>query len=84
VRPGAHAVRISVRTQDKPGLLANVSSSISAADSNISQAAVTTNQDKQAILSFTIDITDIDHLNKIIKSIEGVDGVLEVKRVKAG
>ena len=84
VLPGAHSVRISVLTQDRPGLLANVSSSISAADSNISQAAVTTNQDKQAILSFTIDIHDIDHLNRIIKNIEGVEGVLEVKRVKAG
>jgi GTP pyrophosphokinase len=81
---GAHAVKISVLTQDRPGLLASVSSSISATEANITHAEVTTNQEKQAILNFTIDIKDVDHLNKIIKSIEGVDGVLDVKRVKAG
>jgi GTP pyrophosphokinase len=83
-QPGAHQVKITVRTQDRPGLLANVSSSISAADANISHAEVTTNQDKEAVLNFTIDIKDVDHLNKIIKNIEGVEGVLDVRRVKAG
>jgi (p)ppGpp synthase/HD superfamily hydrolase len=45
---------------------------------------VTTNQEKQAVLNFTIDIKDVEHLNRIIKSIEGVEGVLDVRRVKAG
>ena len=83
-QPGAHSVKITVRTQDRPGLLANVSSSISAADANITHAEVTTNQEKQAVLNFTIDIKDVEHLNRIIKSIEGVEGVLDVRRVKAG
>ena len=83
-QPGAHSVKITVRTQDRPGLLANVSSSISAADANITHAEVSTNQEKQAVLNFTIDIKDVEHLNRIIKSIEGVDGVLDVRRVKAG
>ena len=79
-----HAVKISVRTQDKPGLLANVSSSISAAEANITHAEVSINEDKQATLNFTIDIKDVDHLNKIIKNIEGINGVIDVKRVKTG
>jgi GTP diphosphokinase / guanosine-3',5'-bis(diphosphate) 3'-diphosphatase len=83
-QPTAHEVKISVRTADKPGLLANVSSSISAAEANITHAEVTTDKDKQATLNFTIDIKDVEHLNRIIKSIEGVDGVMDVRRVKAG
>ncbi len=83
-RLGEHAVKISVRTQDRPGLLANVSSLISAAEANITHAEVTTDKDKQATLNFTIDIKDVEHLNRIIKSIGTVDGVLDVKRVKAG
>ncbi|MDH4163935.1 MAG: bifunctional (p)ppGpp synthetase/guanosine-3',5'-bis(diphosphate) 3'-pyrophosphohydrolase [Nitrospirota bacterium] len=83
-RQGGHSVRITVRTQDRPGLLASVSSSISAAEANITHAEVTTNQDKEAVLNFTIDINNVEHLNRIIKSIESVDGVLDVKRVKAG
>ncbi|MHB8846572.1 MAG: RelA/SpoT family protein [Nitrospirota bacterium] len=83
-QPTAHAVKISVKTQDKPGLLANVSSSISAAEANITHAEVTTDKDKQATLNFTIDIKDVEHLNRIIKSISTVDGVLDVRRVKTG
>jgi guanosine-3',5'-bis(diphosphate) 3'-pyrophosphohydrolase len=84
VRAGAHSVKITVRTQDKPGLLASVSSSISAAEANITHAEVTTDEDKQATLNFTIDIRDVEHLNRIMKAISGVDGVMDVKRVKAG
>jgi GTP diphosphokinase / guanosine-3',5'-bis(diphosphate) 3'-diphosphatase len=83
-QPGAHAVKISVRTEDKPGLLANVSSSISAAEANITHAEAITGDDKQATLNFTIDIKDVEHLNRIIKNIETINGVLDVKRVKTG
>ncbi len=81
---GAHSVRIAVRTQDRPGVLAAVTSSISAADANITHAEVSTNKDKEAMLNFTIDIHDVDHLNRIIKSIGTVNGVLDVRRVKSG
>ena len=45
-QPGAHAVKISVKTQDKPGLLASVSSSISAAEANITHAEALTGEDR--------------------------------------
>jgi guanosine-3',5'-bis(diphosphate) 3'-pyrophosphohydrolase len=81
---GAHAVKITVKTQDKPGLLASVSSSISAAEANITHAEAITDEDRQATLNFTIDIKDVEHLNRIIKNIETINGVLGVRRVKTG
>jgi guanosine-3',5'-bis(diphosphate) 3'-pyrophosphohydrolase len=81
---GAHSVKISARTQDKPGLLASVSSSISATEANITHAEAITDEDGQATLNFTIDIKDIDHLNKVIKNISSINGVLDVRRVKTG
>jgi guanosine-3',5'-bis(diphosphate) 3'-pyrophosphohydrolase len=84
LQTAAHAVKISVRTEDKPGLLASVSSSISAAESNITHAEVITGADQAATLNFTIDIKDVEHLNKIIKNIEAITGVIDVKRVKTG
>lgn len=80
----AHPVRISVRTLDRPGILGSVSSAISANDANITQAEAVTGEDRQAVLNFTIDIKDVEHLSRIIKSIETQSGVLEVKRVKTG
>ncbi len=83
-QPGAHAVKIVVKTEDKPGLLANVSSSISATEANITHAEVVVNENHEATLSFTVDIKDVEHLNRVIKNIETVNGVLDVRRVKAG
>ncbi len=84
LQAAAHAVKIAVQTEDKPGLLASVSSSISAAEANITHAEVTTNEDRQATLIFTIDIRDVEHLNRIIKNIEAINGVIDVKRVRTG
>jgi GTP pyrophosphokinase len=84
LQTAAHAVKISVRTQDKPGLLASVSSSISATEANITHAEVSIGEDREATLNFTIDIKDVDHLNRIIKNIEGISGVLGIRRVKSG
>lgn len=83
VRQGTtHPVRISVVTYDRQGLLAGVSTAISACDGNISRATVTTTQDKKAFLDFTVDIRDVDHLNEIMHRVEGLRGVLSVERVR--
>jgi GTP pyrophosphokinase len=83
-KTAAHAVKISVRVENKPGLLAGVSSTISAADANITHAEAISGEDMQATLNFTIDIKDVEHLNRIIKNIEAIKGVTNVKRVKTG
>ncbi len=80
----AHTVKITVRTIDKPGLLANVSSSISALEANITHAEALTDENKGATLNFTLAIKDVEHLNKVIKNIEGIKGVIDVKRIKSG
>jgi GTP pyrophosphokinase len=83
-KPSAHAVKISVKTMDKPGLLASVSSTISTLEANITHAEVTVDVNKEAMFSFTIDVKDVEHLNKVIKNIGAINGVMDVKRVKTG
>lgn len=82
--PSSHAVKIEVRTEDKPGLLASVSASISALEANITHAEATVNGNREGLLSFTIDVKDVEHLNKVIKNVGAVKGVRDVKRVKTG
>lgn len=79
-----HPVRISVYTVDKPGLLANVSSAITSAEVNISQANISTTEDKKGYLNFVIEVRDLNQLARVIKKVEQVEGVLDVKRVKTG
>lgn len=83
--PSTHSARITVLTVNKPGLLANVSTAIAAADSNITHAEITTTEEQhQAVCNFVIEIADTNHLERVIKKISQVDGVINVRRVKTG
>lgn len=75
-------VSIEVVCIDQKGLLAEITSSIAAAEANIRNARVSTTTDKKAINVFDIDVTDLGHLNTVIQSIERIKGVLSVNRLK--
>lgn len=79
-----HPAKISVYTVDKPGLLASVSSAITSAEVNISQADISTTDDKKAYLNFVVEVKDLNQLDRVIKKVEQVEGVLDVKRIKTG
>lgn len=79
-----HAVDISVLTLDKPGLLALVSSSIASARANISHAEISTTEHKKAILNFVVDVTNTEHLERVLRNIEKVDGVFQARRIRKG
>lgn len=79
-----HPVKISVLTVDKPGLLANVSASITSAEANISHAEIKTTEEKKAVLNFVVEITNIKHLEKVLKNIEKIEGVLQARRIRGG
>jgi GTP pyrophosphokinase len=77
-----HSVKLRVVCADKPGLLADISRSITASDVDIRRAAVLTTRDKRAICDFEVSVTDADHLASLIKAIEKVRGVQSVERGK--
>ncbi len=80
---GVHPVKISVLAVDKTGVLANVSSSISDCNANISRAEITTREDMKASLDFVIDVVDTAHLDRVLKAIERVEGVITARRVRS-
>ncbi len=73
----AHLYIISI---DRKGLLANVSSIISAAESNILRAEVKTTPDKKAYFEIYIEVTDKKHLEIIMSNLLKVEGILKVER----
>lgn len=81
--PSIHSVKVSVLAVDKPGVLANISSSISGSNANISRAEITTREDQKAQLDFVIEVTDTGHLDRVLKAIERVEGVIRARRVRA-
>jgi GTP pyrophosphokinase len=72
-----------VITEDKPGVLANVSSAIAEGQANISRAEIITREDRKAELNFVVEVTDTAHLSRVLRAIERVDGVITARRVRS-
>ncbi len=78
----SYPVRIRIYSDDKKGLLAEISNSISSTEANIKNARVDTTEDKRAISTFEVEIRDLNHLNKVIRALEKIKGVHRAERVR--
>ncbi|HEX5036814.1 MAG TPA: bifunctional (p)ppGpp synthetase/guanosine-3',5'-bis(diphosphate) 3'-pyrophosphohydrolase [bacterium] len=76
------ATKIRVVCVDKPGLLADISQSISAEGVNISEATCRAIGDQKSMNTFEVGIKDLKHLHQLMKSLEKVKGVISVERVR--
>ena len=77
---GAYEVRINVGVEDRPGLLAAITTMLAGMNADIRDADVRTFDDQTASIELTLRIQDLKHLEKVVKSIRGVSGVIEVER----
>ena len=78
----SYPVRIRIYSEDKKGLLADISQSLSSNKANIKNAKVDTTEEKKAISTFEVEIRDLNHLNKVIRSIEKIKGIQRVERMR--
>jgi (p)ppGpp synthase/HD superfamily hydrolase len=68
-------------TEDKQGILADISNAIVNVKTNIKSVQAQTLPDKHGQIELTLDILDTKHLDRVISSIKALDGVLEVQRI---
>jgi GTP diphosphokinase / guanosine-3',5'-bis(diphosphate) 3'-diphosphatase len=73
-------VNLVVRTQDRPGMLADITSIISGASSNIRTLA-SRPENLRAVVDISLDIKNRKQLERIIAGIKKVSGVFAVERV---
>jgi guanosine-3',5'-bis(diphosphate) 3'-pyrophosphohydrolase len=74
-----YTVRLTMEVEDRKGILAELSAKIAGINTNITNMEATTG-DRRGRIEMTIEIKDVKHLEKVIKSIRGVEGVLDVER----
>jgi GTP diphosphokinase / guanosine-3',5'-bis(diphosphate) 3'-diphosphatase len=74
-----YTVRLSIHVEDRRGILADVSSKIAGINTNIRNVEATTTESMGRI-DMTVEISDVKHLQKVIKSLRSVEGVLDVER----
>jgi GTP pyrophosphokinase len=73
-------VRVTVLTENRPGMLAKITQAIAAGKSNITNVEAHTFEDHKAEITLVLDIKDVDHLQKIMDKVKGIEGVYQVER----
>jgi guanosine-3',5'-bis(diphosphate) 3'-pyrophosphohydrolase len=77
-----YPTKISIVTEDKPGLLASISNALAECQINIVKANVKQGPNKRAFFDFSIEIVDLTQLNQTLERVQKVEGVILVERVK--
>jgi guanosine-3',5'-bis(diphosphate) 3'-pyrophosphohydrolase len=76
----AYTVRLTMQVEDRKGMLAEISARVSDINTNITNMEARTGDDQQGRIEMTVEIKDLKHLEKVIRSIKGVQGVIGVER----
>ena len=77
-----YSVRLRISVADRRGILADVSSRISDINTNIRDVEATVDDGQRGSIRMTVDINDLKHLDKVVKSLKSVEGVLAVERTR--
>ena len=75
-----YTVKLTMEVEDRKGLLAAVSAKIAGINTNIKNMEAHTDEDQRARIDMTVEISDLKHLEKVMKSLRAVDGVIDVER----
>jgi GTP pyrophosphokinase len=74
--------KIIVKANNRNNILTDVIGKLNELKVNITEMNTKTTQDKENIMEFTLNITNVNELQKTIKNIKKVDSVFEVKRAR--
>jgi GTP diphosphokinase / guanosine-3',5'-bis(diphosphate) 3'-diphosphatase len=76
-----YTVKLTMEVEDRKGVLAAVSAKIADINTNIKNMEARTGDENQpARIDVTVEISDVQHLDRVIKSLRTVNGVLDVER----
>ncbi len=74
-------IRVTIG-KDRPGILAAISTAISASRINIAQADVRVTEDRKGLNTFTLEVSDLKQLQTAMGAIRQIDGVMGVERIR--
>ncbi len=76
-----YPVRIELVGMDRPGLLQDVVHVLSELKANISNLQARANRDKEAIVTFTLVVKDLTHLDRVLQRLQKIRDLYVVKRI---
>jgi GTP pyrophosphokinase len=78
--PSAYPISLRLTTEDRPGMVADVTQAIAGVGTNIRDIRASLDDQGRGQLALTAEIFDLKHLEKIIGALKAVKGVIEVER----
>jgi guanosine-3',5'-bis(diphosphate) 3'-pyrophosphohydrolase len=78
-----YVVKLTMQVEDRRGILADVSAKVADINTNITSVEATTDADQRGRIDMTVEISDLKHLEKVMKSLKTVEGVIGVERAAA-
>ena len=76
-----YPVSIQIVTQDRPGVLADLTGVIAAEKVNITKANVETTPESKGVASFTIQVAGKEHLRRVLVNLKKIKWVERVVRL---
>ncbi len=76
-----YPVRLTIRTDDRPGLLNEVTSILSNDNTNISSVEASTETGRSATIEMTLEVQNMKQLERILAAMRRISGVRDVERV---
>ncbi|MDT7604632.1 MAG: diphosphokinase / guanosine-3,5-bis(diphosphate) 3-diphosphatase [Acidobacteriota bacterium] len=77
----AYAVKLLAITENRTGMLAGITSAISDMKTGIRDARASVATDNRGRIEVTVEVFDVKHLDKVMRSVRNVPGVLDVERM---
>src|SRR5918993_996053 len=77
----AYAVKLLAITENRTGMIADVTNAIKDIKTNIRASNAAVAPDDRGRIEVTVEVFDLKHLDKVMSSIRKVPGVLDVERV---
>ncbi|MCA1631518.1 MAG: bifunctional (p)ppGpp synthetase/guanosine-3',5'-bis(diphosphate) 3'-pyrophosphohydrolase [Acidobacteria bacterium] len=77
----AYAVKLLAVTENRNGMLAGITAAISDMKTGIRDARATVAPDNRGRVEVTVEVFDVKHLDKVMRSVRNVPGVLDVERM---
>lgn len=74
---------IRIEALDRVGLLNDISSIFTSANTNITSAKIKSLPDKKALLELSVDVRDVQHLNSLMGSVNRLSDILKIERIAA-
>ena len=75
-----YEIGITILSEDRKGLILDVSKLFENKDTNITGLNVKTDHEGNARLDLKLELTNVEHMSKIINSIKSIQGVYKVYR----